>query len=41
MDIDDLGLGQAIRFVVAVVRDLGGGVAVDGFFGAIYVICTI
>nr|WP_315484264.1 hypothetical protein [uncultured Undibacterium sp.] len=41
MDVDDFSLGQAISFVVAVVGDLGCGVAVDGFFAAIYVICTI
>ncbi|MBC3876137.1 hypothetical protein H8K55_21325 [Undibacterium sp. LX15W] len=38
VDVDDLGLGQAVGFVIAVVGDLGGGVAVDGFFGTIAVL---
>lgn len=37
IDIDELGLGQSVGIVVAVVGDLGGGVAVDGFFCAVAV----
>lgn len=38
IDVDDFSLGQAVGFVVAVIGNLCGGVAVDGFFAAIAVL---